>query len=321
MPYDTNRPLTIYVSDKAFGADDVIAVSMLQLLFEQSRVVRTSKKPGADQGSQTIWLNITHTYDPAEGYFDAHGESYMDVDAECVREFGDSRLSVCGQIWKTFGTLLIQKFGTRDDDFYVFKSLYREFLQPLDLLSKSPVTLPGSLIYALNSFNSVGHDDADHFMEAALAARPLVARVIQSHVLRGDIYLKELKTLELAFTDRANESLLVLPERCDAVHLFLKDYDPQQEVKFIIQPRNVQQNTWQVWAVDYKRRRFQVDVPLVKQAYASAFLKDLKIRSIHPAGYLAITCDVRSAVALATASLEVFKKNYGARLKRWWFDE
>jgi uncharacterized UPF0160 family protein len=319
--YDTNRPLTIYVSDRAFGADDVIATSMLTLLFERSSIIQTSKKPPTVGTGQNIWLNVTHTYDPEHGFFDANCEAYLDVDEESRREFAHVRLSVCGQIWKAFGQLLLQKFGAQDEDFYVFKSVYREFIQPLDTMAKSPITLPGSFIYVLNSFNAIGNEQGDNFRDAVFAAGPLLSRVIKAHVLRGDLYTSELKTLELAFTDRDFEELLILPVRCNAVHLFLKDYDPQQEVKFIIQPRNEQHNTWQIWAVDYKRRRFQMDVPLLAPAEASAYYPHLKIRTIHPGRYLAVTCDLLSAIELAKVSLQRYQKNYFARLKRWWFDE
>jgi len=100
--------------------------------------------------------------------------------------------------------------------------------------------------------------------------------------------------------------------------LFLKDYDPQQEVKFIIQPRNPEQGTWQIWTVDYKRRRFHIDVPLLTADDASKYSYD--IRCIHPGRFLAITNDRHSAIGLARASLKAFSGDYVSWFKRWWWD-
>lgn len=309
--FDTDRPLTVYISDKAFGSDDAVAVSLLQLLFDQTKIIRTCKKPSErdERAVQTIWINLTHTYEPERGFFDSRT---ADLDDD---ELGIGS-GICGQIWKAFGGLLLQKFGANDDDKYVYKSVYREFLQPLDYMSKSPVTQPGSIVYALNTFNSIGEDDGDHFHDAVASARTIVSRILKAHTIRGNMYLKELAVMEAAFTDRKDVELLVLPVRCEAVHVFLKDYDPQQDVKFIIQPRNEAQETWQVWAVDYKRRRFHIDIPLL----TAAEVTDLKIRSVHPALYLAITSDRYSAIALAQASIAKYKGNYMRRIFRWWFD-
>ena len=320
--FDTDRPLTVYISDKAFGSDDVVAVSMLQLLFDQIKIIRTCKKPSdrEEKAVQTIWVNLTLTYEPLRGFFDSRcGPLLANETDDTMDEFGIG-FGICGQIWKAFGRLLLEKFGADDDDSYVYKTVYREFLQPLDYMSKSPVTQPGSFVYALNIFNSIGDDDGDHFQDAVASARAIVSRILKAHTLRGNMYMKELAVMEAAFTDRKDQALLVLPVRCESVHLFLKDYDPSQEVKFIIQPRNEAHETWQVWAVDYKRRRFHIDIPLLPAADVSIFYPDLKIRSVHPARYQAITSDRYSAILLAQASMAKFSGNYIGRLRRWWFD-
>ena len=318
--FDTNRPLTIFVADKTFGSDDVVAVTLLQLLFDHSKVIRTNKKPSvAEQALQAVWLNITRSYDPEHGFFDGQ------CDQAKTLQFDDSvdlpgGLGICGQVWKEFGALLIQKFGAKDDDGYVLQTVYREFLHPLDYMSRATVTSPGSLIYALNAFNNIGHEDADRFLDAVMAARPLVSRVLQCHALRGNTYLTELPAMELAFTDRLDPELLVLSSRCDTVHLFLKDYDPDQDVKFIIQPRNPEQHTWQVWAVDYKRRRFNIHVPLILPEDLPEDAKPLAKAATFRGRYLAITNSKGAAIALAKYSLAAYHSDYVQRFKRWWWD-
>ena len=307
MPVDVTQPLVAYLHGKAlFSADDVTAVVFLRLLFPKVTVVLCTASPQI-KASNHVYINFGRVYHPDQGLFDR---------ANNTQSFSDKHttsMGASGMIWKEFGRRIVLKFGGKDDDDYIFNTVYSDFVRVIEQTAELRFNMPASFVLLINSFNTISDmDKSGNIFSAIAAAEPIVHRLVQACVLRANVYLTELATMEHAFETRPAEHILMLPAVCHSALLFLAENDRLREVEFIIQPRDVDNDTWQVWSLGDK----QLLPPTTTQDVLRHRLKFMQDDR-----KLAVTLTRSSALWLAQTSYDVHYSmfNYPRRLFKMFF--
>ena len=298
-----HAPLVVYMSDApVFSADEVTAVALLRMLFPKVTVVSCDGLPPVT-ASNYLFLNFGRVYNPDQKRYDK---------ANSTAVFSSKyklRMGSCGMIWKQYGRYIIQKLGGQDDDGYIYDTIYNDLLRVIENTADLMHNMPASFVLLVNSFNAISDTDkGGNFHTAVAAAEPLIIRAIHAQILRANIYLQELSILERAFETRTHEYILVLPTICNSVLLFLAENDRMHEVEFVIQPRDANADTWQVWVMG--------DVPLMNQNMAENILRD-RLKYIAKSYKLAVTHTRSSAIWLAENSYYVHYSVWNYPFRVW----
>jgi uncharacterized UPF0160 family protein len=302
MPVDVNQPLVAYLHGQAlFSAEDVTAVVFLRLLFPRVTVVQCTATPQA-KASNYVYINFGRIYNPDQGLFDRANNTLTFSDKHTTP------MGASGMVWKEYGRRIVRKFGGNDDDDYIYNTVYSDFVRVVEQTAELQYNMPASYVILINSFNTISDaDKSGNIFSAIAAAEPLVHRLVQASVLRGNVYLNELPILEQAFETRTTEHILVLPVVCHSALLFLAENDRLHEVEFVIQPRDVDNDTWQVWSLG--------NIPLLSSLTSHDILRH-RLKFMQVDRKLAVTLTRSSAQWLAQTSYDVYYSvlNYPRRL-------
>lgn len=134
---DLSRDTTIITHDDKFHFDEIFGVFLLQLLYTNTKVIRTRDKSiiARSNNCNRFILDVGGVNDPADGRFDHHQDSCTD------RWNKDSvtSLSTAGLVWRAFGKQIIHRivfdlvFDPEEADIdAIFQLFYINYVEAID---------------------------------------------------------------------------------------------------------------------------------------------------------------------------------------------
>jgi uncharacterized UPF0160 family protein len=185
----SNEPVLIATHSGGFHADDIVGVAVLQLLFPNSRLVRT--RDAAKIAEADFAVDVGGVWDPATGRFDHHQKGFSGA-----RESGVVYASA-GLVWAAYGEHCVAqsvgKYVSEDQVKQIVAEIDDELMQHLDRADTGDAKgAPGlfGMSALLAQYNpswleemSLEKDERDaqklrHFRAAVDVTRTLLERII-----------------------------------------------------------------------------------------------------------------------------------------------
>jgi uncharacterized UPF0160 family protein len=291
---------TLVTHNSRFHTDDIFACATLELIYPDSKVIRTRDPEIISKGD--IVFDVGGKYDPEKNFFDHH-----QVEGAGERDNGIPYASF-GLIWKHFGKDLISNDEVRNR---IEKKLV-EFVDAIDAKSdgmdlaspKSSLLRPYFLQFAIGSFNPTWNEDENiadaQFQEAVSIAKKVLQREIkysEDEVL-GEQYVRE------AYGKYENKSILLLDDNYPWGNII----SLWPEIMFVVRP-NVQNNTWKVEIIRDEPYSYKSRKSLPKEWAGLVGAELAKVTDVpdavfcHRSYFMAVARSREGALALALKAL------------------
>jgi uncharacterized UPF0160 family protein len=185
----SDEPVLIATHSGGFHADDIVGVAVLQILFPNSRLVRTRDAEKIARADFAV--DVGGVWDPASGRFDHHQKGFSGA-----RESGVVYASA-GLVWSAYGahcvTRLAGKYVSEEQVQRIVQDIDDELMQHLDRADTGEAKgAPGlfGMSALLAQYNpswleemSLDKDERDaqklrHFLAAVEVTRTLLERII-----------------------------------------------------------------------------------------------------------------------------------------------
>lgn len=333
--------LKVITHSGVFHCDEVTATALLCLLYDTAptdaggrfSLTRTrDAKAIRDAPPGTFVVDVGQVCDPAARRFDHHQRSF----AERYAPEYPFEMSSCGLVWRHCGEALLRTRYASGDGVDVPRAAaqaYKYFFAAIDAGDvgtpylpspntptnfREPLSLP-FLVAQLNPAEDRAGDAARDaaFRDAVGAVMRFVDGYLRRLMARESNAAAEAPALRaalraaLARVLQGQGGVMVLDAKPETLTRFLRKHDPQQQVKFIVVPRNAMQ--WQVWTVRYRHQDFNTYACLDGEEGAGG------VAFLHKGRHFAVCDSKEAAVALALRSQEAYLawSNVPARLWRW----
>lgn len=313
-----------------FHIDEACAIAMLKLCYPDHHleIVRTRSTDvikEAQDDPDKIVVDVGQVYDHDKCCYDHHQASFTEGYDE--RNSQITALSSCGLIYRHYAEQLIktiaqgpglklteEQFATLDLP-KICNYLYWSFVLPIDAHDNGVMYgdrsklkfFPLELGVCISKFNgkTYKHDkQLARFEEAVAILQQIIRHSVESAIEFNYDYQNNLPAFQTAWENRVDKDILVLDSTLNNVAQYLKEFDPEQEVKFIICPKKgTEPLQWNLWTVNCKGERFKTLVPLISQDDAKALVGEEQVVFVHKSFFTGATFSKDSAITVAKKSL------------------
>lgn len=282
-----------------FHADEVFAHAILSKVYPAATLLRT-RDEAVIWATRGVVFDVGGVFDAGLGRFDHH-------QADGPRRADGPPYSSVGLIWKTFGTVFLEKIlldaGTEDVQ-AVWQVLDDTLIRPIDLLDNGVGDNRsdgiGALVDDFNLFwDDTGNED-DAFWRASLAAVEILSR----RARRAAAAIRARSIVVEAIESATDPAILILPRH---VPWEPTVFQASGEILYVIYPR---QDLWYCTAVPAAPGSFDKRKPLPA---AWGGLRDDALRAVsgiadaafcHPALFICGAASREGAIAMARAAAE-----------------
>jgi uncharacterized UPF0160 family protein len=242
--------MKVVTHNGCFHTDEVVACMLLKLLFEievyRTRDADTIKK--AD-----IVVDVGQIYDHVSKRYDHHQFPDSTGHVETWTN-SDIPLSSAGMVWKHYGKDILAKHVSTVDVDALHEKIYRSFFLELDANDngvnqfkdeiKPNYSVYTTLVGTVSRMNSLTlfNDDVQmqRFLEAMNFSKIMFSVHMQSHVNNHLQYQDDKKKMQMYFSTRENKNIIVVNEDLSNWKSLLKEIDTNEEILFIVYPRDTQ---------------------------------------------------------------------------------
>jgi uncharacterized UPF0160 family protein len=311
----------IVTHSERFHCDEVCATALLQLIYPNITVHRTrdpSELKKAQQDPSTLVIDVGHIYDHNSQCYDHHQESF----AEC--RVTNIPLSSFGLIYKHYGCEFLRiiaeniKFDLDDDLMTeIYDKFYKQFVLSIDAgdngiefcrksdLVYTPIILPITVSNMNNENVRDEHGQMTCFMNAVELCQQHILIYAKSIIQKVSNYHTELAVFQdgLKHTSEAlKQGGILLLAKSINVRTYLEEYDPDQNIKFIIVPRDLDKDIWNIWTVNVKGSVFETLCPIISEDEARILCGN-NVVFIHKKHFTGAVKNVKNAITIAQESV------------------
>ncbi len=307
---------TIVTHDGRFHGDEVIAYSILNVIYPGYKLIRTRNEKIINDG--TIVIDVGKIYSPDDNRFDHHQIDFNQM----FSSTHDINLSSAGMIYKYFGKQYL-KIVLKTD--YIsdrlFNNIYFNVLLAVDAVdngvhqyNKNPkpiyYTNNLSTIISKNNSNNVNNNEEQmrNFIKAAGWAALTLKGLVEHYSREDESFDGDYKIISESMTDRYKDwktgEIIIIEMRCNNWRNCIKLYEKnnpyktgERRVKFIIYS-DKDQGGWKIRSILHSAK-------LIKsEDYLKKYMKNPdKLIFIHPNKFIAGAYDRDSILDIGKLSL------------------
>lgn len=288
--------MKIAVHDGTFHADEIFALAIIRLIFQDIDIIRTRDEELLNECDMRIDVGGRNC--PETGDFDHH------LTEGAGERRNEIPYAACGLVWKHFGK---EVAGSN----YVFDYVDRKLIQFIDANDNGFDIGQDSLDIALydvsdiiDSFNTVWYEENDPDDKNFYNALEIADKVIKNEIKKGKGFEKAYSFVSDALLHTTNPHYVVLDKYCPWQDVVI----PQTEILFVIFPSST--GEWRLRTVPVSRGSFKVRkyLPISwsgkKNDELAAITGVEDATFCHPACFIAGASSKEGAIKLAEIALD-----------------
>lgn len=264
-----------------FHADEVLACTMLKYLYPESTIIRTRKRDILQH--LDLIVDVFGEYNPSKLRFDHHQKCN-----ETFSEFSQIPLSSAGMIFKHFGKQIIQKFITNHKQEIknnetlvdkIYESVYFNFIQAIDAIDNGITQYKyaptpkfhdfSGFSYTIKHLNSNEESNDElqmqQFHKAMKIANSIFFVHLNQSVNKCNALVEEYPSFKKCFETRFHPNILVFDRYYKTWGKQLRLFDPNNEIKFTIYPKNEEQSIWGFSTIQVPNEQFTNFIDLLSE--------------------------------------------------------
>jgi len=318
------KPVKVVVTHNGqFHMDEVTAIAMLKICYPEHtiEIVRTRNADvikEAQEDLDKIVVDVGHVYDAVKGCYDHHQASFTEGYTPYYENI--TALSSCGLIFRHYAEKLVKQLATKEqlaviNIHSIISYVYKSLVLPIDAHDNGVVYgkpesmrfFPLELGVAISKLNGKTYQHEEQHVRFTVAVetiQKLVQYWVESAIEFNFDYEANLPAFHKAFNSRTISDVLVLDKTISNIARYLNEFDPSQQVKFIVCPK---QGTtplqWNLWTVNCKGERFKTLVPLISQDQAYELVGKENVVFVHKACFTGATFSKETAIRVAQESI------------------
>lgn len=260
---------TITTHSDTFHCDEVMGCAIMKILYPNAKIIRT-RDDSIIKNSEFV-LDVGKVYDPSKNLFDHHQETFNDT----FNEKYNVPMSSCGLIWKHYGKMIIElndKFDLIKDHLNdIYEYMYKSFIFPIDCNDNGISNTYGNMIYnpieisnIVSSYNSKNDKEQDgKFNEVMVICQSIFKNFLEKSITYTIEYYNNYDTFLESFNSRNPEyPYYIVINKEYNVRQYLKKFDPNQTIKFIIVKKN--DNNYKLWTINKNNgEKFEILMKLI----------------------------------------------------------
>lgn len=300
-----------------FHTDEVVACMLLKNFIEYgATIVRTRDACGIEQAD--VVVDVGKMYDHSLRMYDHHQASFQ----EKWSETSPTLLSSAGLVWKHYGKIILEKIMNTIDNYHKYTPedlealhsiVYYEFFQEIDANDngvnqyvdppqqtyRTNATLIGTIsrLNGLDVYNEI--QQQEHFERAMFVAFVMFNVHLESHI-RNYFMLKEgREKMKQYFTNNRVENgrIIVIEEDINEWQRLLKELDTNEEVLFVVYPRNAEWGVRTISKQGFIARRDLAPENVLREAVGD------ELTFAHVKRFMASCLTKEAAITCASVSL------------------
>ena len=304
--------IKIVTHNETFHCDEVLGCGILKLIYPDAVIIRTRDVSIIESCELCdIVLDVGKIYDPNTNRFDHHQESFND-------SFSDNYttpLSSCGLIWKHYGHRVLEahpKFNVFEKyTEEIYNNIYKSIIHPVDCndngISNTYVNMvyfPVELSNIVSSFNETHNETSqyDNFIETMTMCQKIFMNYMNKSINKYVEYYEYHDIFLEAFNNRIKPYYIVLNDPQN-IHQFLKKYDKEQTIKFIIAKTN---DCYKLWTINKTGgKKFEILMKLISEKQAQKLKIGNDLIFIHKVCFTGACKTLESSIKIIDESFRI----------------
>lgn len=283
-----------------FHADDVLAYTILNIIYPKNKLVRTRDETIIKTGN--IVFDVGGQYNVKKHLFDHHQK-------DCHTVFDNNNtvpLSSAGMIYKKYGQRLVKKI-VDSDSIQLFNDFYTKFILQFDALDNGISNYEYPQKYQLTSLTTIINmannsdvydDDEQHkrFINCSKILHDIMLIVLNNINIKINSKSSDYDKMEKYMESRENPCIVVVKEDIVTWLDCIKEYEKtnSKKVKFIVYPSNEE---WRVKSI-FNRHNLKTQEEL-----STLMSNPQDIIFVHKKQFIGSCKTIKSAIEMAEYSL------------------